>query len=207
MHRRLLLAAALALLAAPAVADDGQIIPGERAGPITAETSEQDLIQLYGQNQVFWREIDLGEGVSEFGTVIFPHDPQRKAEILWQGEERRYPYSVAIHGDQSIWTLPDNIVLGTHLQELERLNGGPFLLTGFGWDYGGTITSWEGGRLGGLFEQGSGIALRLGGDTSMLSVKELARVSGDVEYRSDDPLMQTVNPKVIEIVVFFPERE
>lgn len=39
---------------------------------------------------------------------------------------------------------------GTSLKELQRLNGKPFRLFGFSWDYGGLVESWQKGRLVGL---------------------------------------------------------
>ena len=40
------------------------------------------------------------------------------------------------------------MTLGTRLGRLTQLNGRPFTLSGFGWDYAGTVISWNGGRLG-----------------------------------------------------------
>jgi hypothetical protein len=33
------------------------------------------------------------------------------------------------------------------LRQLRKLNGKPFVLLGIGWDYSGTVVSWEGGKL------------------------------------------------------------
>src|SRR5215217_6701264 len=51
-----------------------QIIPGRSAGPLTATSSEADLEKRYGTSAVKPVRIELGEGESTPGTVLFPGD-------------------------------------------------------------------------------------------------------------------------------------
>ena len=47
----------------------------------------------------------------------------------------------------SDWSGPEGIQTGESLQVVETANGGPFELQGFGWDYGGYVTDWKGGKI------------------------------------------------------------
>jgi hypothetical protein len=90
------------------------------------------------------------------------------------------------------------------LKELERLNGGPFLLAGFGWDYSGTVVSWERGKLEKEFTTNGRVILRLKPIEEiykMVSPQEAQSVMGDQDFRSDKKVMQKINPRVYEIVI------
>ena len=187
-------------------AQNWRIEPGVSVGDINAETAESDLVRLYGEANVAQQKVDLGEGLTDIGTVIFPSDPSRRADILWQDETRRFPDSVSITGGNSRWTLPKKVTLGISLKELESLNARAFTLYGFGWDYGGTVASWQGGALADAFGGDEHVLLRLDADTSGLEEEDLHSVLGDVEYASDSPVMQQLNPVLREIIVMFPER-
>lgn len=52
------------------------------------------------------------------------------------------------------WKTPQGVSIGTTLKELEKLNGGPFKLAGFAWDYEGAIISWEEGKMSRVFDRG-----------------------------------------------------
>jgi hypothetical protein len=149
----------------------------------------------------------LGEGEYETGTVIFPSDPLRAIEILWKDVRRkRFPKLIQLTGERSIWKTQDGISLGTRLKELERINGKPFVLTGFGWDYEGTIVSWAGGKLEREFEKdGRAVLLRLSDQTDHEALGEDAgSVLGDHDFPSSNQVMQKINPKVYQIIVEFP---
>ncbi len=140
-----------------------QIVPRIRVGAITPQMSEAALKRIYGRTNVRSTKVSLGEGEYETGTVIFPNDPRKTIEILWKDVRRkRFPKLIQLTGERSIWRTQDGISLGTRLKELERINGKPFVLTGFSWDYEGTVISWEGGKLAQEFERdGRGVLLRL----------------------------------------------
>src|SRR5688572_22592785 len=82
------------------------------------------------------------------GTIIYPDSPARRIEILWadQGQRKR-PVQFKIKGRSTVWKTEKGITLGTTLKEVERLNDRPFILAGFGWDYGGMTLHSNGGRV------------------------------------------------------------
>lgn len=188
---------------------------GDR-GPITAKTTRQDLVQAYGAENIVDEDLELGEGETQSGTVLFPNDPQRSIEILWNDTEKKAePSSLTIRGTKSRWKTLHDISLGTSLKQLEQYNGKPFHMSGYGWDYSGTVMSWDGGTLAqdlGEFNQPSGtehgrIILRMTCSTSnMESVtkEEEQQIQGDRDFSSSHPVLQKLNPCVGEMVWIFP---
>src|SRR6185436_8809060 len=95
---------------------DWQIVPG-RAGPLTIETSEAELRQRYGPSVVESTRIDIGEGETAAGAVLYPTDSLRRAEIVWQDSvNRRRPARLILRGERTQWKLNRGISLGTNLQ-------------------------------------------------------------------------------------------
>ena len=105
-----------------------------------------------------------------------------------------------IRGTQSKWQVGQGISLGTSLQELERLNGRPFVLAGFGWDYAGVVTDWKGGVLDSTL---AGVKLYLDPGPAQQPSATYSQVLGDRDYSSDLPAMQQLDPKVGQIFVDF----
>jgi hypothetical protein len=185
---------------ADTTASQWQVRPG-RSGPITLETSEAELRQRHGASSVNSTRIQIGEGETEPGTVLYPNDSLRRAEVLWQDTSaRRRPSRVILRGSRSQWQVPRGISLGTSLQELERLNGRPFTLAGFGWDYAGVVTDWRGGALDTTL---AGIKLYLDPGPAQYESAPYSQVLGDRDYSSALPAMQQLNPRVAQIFIDF----
>jgi hypothetical protein len=177
-----------------------QISPG-RFGPITSQTSERDLRQRFGAASLETTRISIGEGETAPGAVLFPGDSMRRAEIIWQDSvQRQRPARIVLRGARSQWHLAPGILLGTPLVELERLNGKPFTLAGFGWDFAGVVTDWKGGKLDPLL---TGIKLYLDPGPAQEQSPAYARVLGDRDYSSSLPAMQQLNPRVWQVFVDF----
>lgn len=178
------------------------IVPGVRVGAITRDAGELDLIRAYGLGNVRKQGIEVGEGIVEQGTVVFPNDPQKSAAILWKDlSNNRMPERIQITGSRSLWRTAEGITLGTSLREIERANGRPFVLTGFGWDYGGTIIGWQRGRLERPFTTDGRVILRLRPPAG--AGRSAGAVTGDREFRSSHKAMQQINPRVYQIIVEF----
>jgi len=188
-------------------AEDAWLIlaSGEK-GSIHAHTTRADLVRTYGAANVVDKDVDVGEGETEPGTVIFPNDPERLIEILWKDPEKKtLPASAQLSGAKSRWKTAHNISLGTSLKDLERLNGRPFKLAGFGWDYSGTVLSWENGSLAADFAGGHGRGIiRLDSAASESVDKDVAQVEGDGAFLSTHPVMQKLNPTAYQIIIVFP---
>lgn len=193
---------------------DWMIIPGERIGPVTAESSAAALRATLGGELVVDRRIGLGEGEIEAGTLVYPDDATATLAILWHDVERRErPRRVIVCYDPDRWMRDDHecrwrtangISMGVRLSALESLNGRPFTLSGFEWDYSGTVLSWEGGQLERLLNAGGWRAwLRLlprsdddGNLLPPVDYDELRPVLGDRAVPSTHPVMQRLDPSV-----------
>lgn len=179
--------------------------PTPEQDAIRATTTENLLVRQFGAANVQDDSLDGGEGEMIAGTVLFPTDSARRVEIFWDDSApaRTRINMLRVHGSHSLWVVAPGVTLGTSLAELETLNGRAFTLTGFGWDYGGTVTSWSGGALDSLWSgRGArshvGVRLDEGGGLPQSLVRQ---ISGDGEFRSSLPAMHAANPVVREFYV------
>lgn len=85
------------------------------------------------------------------------------------------------------------IKMGSSLQEIEALNGNPFMLVGFEVDIAiaGKVMDWKGGKLTNRVVQFE--------VTKELPTKEYRQIMGDVLISSDHPVMKKADLKVILI--------
>lgn len=191
---------------------DFLIIPGKQAGPITATATEASLIQAIGTINVTHESIDLGEGDSEPGTTLFK-GTANEVHILWKDKKRfSNPDAVLIRpaGDATkngdvvpSWQVDNGLKIGATIKEVERINGRPFTLYGFGWDMGGSFSDARGGTLQGV-DGKAYLSLTFGpGNVKPAQEKLLDSVSGDREFMSSLPAMQQLNPKVEVIQISF----
>ena len=178
---------------------DWLIVPGERAGPVTATSTEAELLALLGEAQSEPTEIHRGEGFFTGGVIGYPSDPTQRFEVAWADPTEGFQRQVYVRGRSSEWHTAEGITLGTTLKELEALNGKPFRLMGFEWDYSGVIMSWEGGKLEHLAPVGISLEHIFEGNPDPVYFQ----VSGDREFSSGHPAVQRLNPTVREIVVRF----
>ncbi|MBI4543407.1 MAG: hypothetical protein HY705_10280 [Gemmatimonadetes bacterium] len=177
-------------------------ISGEGIGPISRSTSEEELLDRFGPEEVARDTIYLGEGEWAVGTVLFPGDSLREIEIEWEdADARRSPLVITLRGTAAVWRTREGVTLGRSLRDLEALNGRPFELAGWGWDYGGSDCSWGGGRLAAPLAN-----VRLGFSEAGLSDLPDAEqhvLSGDSCRSSAMRPMQRLNPVVVEIRIVF----
>jgi hypothetical protein len=54
---------------------------------------------------------------------------------------------IEITHQQTVWHTSQGITIGSTLDQVVTYNGNPIDLYGFGWQFGGAITSFKGGRL------------------------------------------------------------
>jgi hypothetical protein len=181
---------------------DWLIVPGERVGAITAETSEAALHALFASEQIRRTDVHLGEGTTAPGTVIFPDDAERRIEIVWSDSARAAPKEIRLSGGSSRWRTAEGLSLGSTLKEIERLNRFPFRLVGFAFDYAGTIVDCGRGRLTMLgCPENRRLIVRLAPDSGTRDQPEYRQVLGDRVFSSGHPAMQSLNPRVYQMVV------
>ncbi|MCR4340124.1 MAG: hypothetical protein NUW01_09610, partial [Gemmatimonadaceae bacterium] len=112
---------------------------------VHASDTEATLRARYGAGNLASERIHLGESQTVPGTVIFPNDSSRRLTVIWEDSvARTRPTRVTIGSRRTRWFVIPGVSIGTSLSELESLNGKPFKLFGFSWDYAGTVSGWEG---------------------------------------------------------------
>ena len=170
-----------------------------------AATSEKDLISYFGAKNVKSQTVHVVEGETSNGTVIFPNDPKRRVTFIWKNVKKRdLPDVIRIEDQPSLWRLPNEITTGTSLVELEKMNGKVFKMSGFDWDYGGNILSWNSGKLETLLKSKSG---KVSATASMAPPKgqnNSDELSGDKEILSSNPAMRKLNPVVAVLSIIAP---
>ena len=170
------------------------IVPGQRVGAITAASTEADIKELYGEDNVEYRSVHIGEGESQPGIAVFPNTPD-ELEIVWDiAAATGNPEFIRISNENTAWRTVQGVTVGTSLKELEKINGKPFQLYGFGWDYGGLVSDWKSGKLN------SHLIIAL----EPADWEEVGpEVSGDIILSSDDPKVRKLNARVASMVVTF----
>lgn len=162
--------------------------------PLTCEAfagaSAQSLARTYGAENVVEQTDTDTEGESYPVTVIYPNDERRRLDIVWNDHAAKdAPASVRVSRDGSLWVGPRALSVGDTLAEVERANGRPFRLYGFGWDYDGWVSDWGGGAFGAV-ENGCSI------QADFDAHGDYDSAVGDGSFASDDPAMRTAEPYV-----------
>lgn len=200
---RILIALVLLLAVARADSNDWLIVPGQRVGPITRATTRADLTRFFGEANLKDEKIHLVEGEYGEGTWVYPRDAKKKLAVVWKDKSHKQIELVKITGSNSAWHTATGITLGTRLKQLETINGKPFSFSGFGWDYGGNVTGWNGGTLD---KPPYNFSVRLSEDTArfrQLPQDQQESVMGDQELWSNAAVPQKVDPWVGEMIVSF----
>lgn len=178
-------------------------------GPFAREANAAALVKAFGKANVAHVAIDVGEGMTEPGTVIFGKDPKRRIEILWHdGEKRRKPSAITIR-EGSTWTMalpfPEQrrLQVGMGLAGVEAINGRPFVILGFGWDGGGYAGDWQGGALA---KPGGGCSLSLRFDPDPNARGPgFDGIQGDKTFASSNPTMRAAKPTVSQLSLGWPQ--
>ena len=166
------------------------IVLGQRVGPIDASTTRDKLAALYGAENLADTNYPIGEGETVPGTIIFP-GTSREATVVWLHDRPGKKIDrVVVSGEA--WLLPDGIRHGDEIEATEELNGGPFMIYGFGWDYGG-VGYFKGGQLDRKVQVWFRPSVEEGADYQA--------VLGDSLFNSADAAMRAVDPRVAEVAI------
>lgn len=170
--------------------------------------SEAELRNVFGDNNVKFDTAWGPEGTNWLCTYLYQGTPD-EVQITWHNETERsdmlmLKISAGIVNDQPVsykgrWKVKAGILPGLTLAQLEKLNGKPFTFSGFGWDYGGGVAGWEGGKL-----ENSGISVLLRESPliyEFMEQTELARVLGDQQVSSSEPVLEKMQVQVQEVML------
>jgi hypothetical protein len=188
------IAALLMFGAAPALADEVTC-----EGVFHQDATLAEIEAAFGKDNVVTGEVPGPEGTTMIATTIFPDDPARTMQVRWWDEQNvAYLAGVTLApGD----TGPGGVALGMPIQDVEAINGEPFRLFGFFWDYGGSA-GFETGTLSGL-PGGCVLNLQFSPTREDLSEALTLAISGDIELRSDMPELREAQVAVDEVNLGF----
>ena len=170
---------------------DARVVPGVRVGPITKGMTRASLKALVGPDQFKAIEVAGGEGDTLPGAVVFK-GTAREVEVVFNPEgDKKEIIDVRIIGNG--WKFPDDLRKGMTLEQVEKVNGKPFKVLGFEWDYGG-YADFTGGKLAGK------VSVRFTHHQADLDHS----LVGDREIASTDKKLRAAKPVVSEISIGFP---
>jgi hypothetical protein len=131
-----------------ATGGDFTIVPGVRAGSINADFTHNDLVRVFGANNVSMTEQFEGEGEDPHVlSVVYPNTGN-ELFIRWHPDQPlKKIASVRFESDRALWQTADGIKIGTTLEELVKINGKDFQFAGFEGDYAGRCNKWQGGAI------------------------------------------------------------
>jgi hypothetical protein len=124
--------------------DEWLIRPGEGVGRIRIGETIREAQIAYGKDQVKKQKLFIPEGETRDGFVIFPNQPN---QLECFTDDKGKIEMIRITGEASSWHTAEGIRIGTTLDELVEWNGRPIEFSGFGWDYGGEVISFNKGVL------------------------------------------------------------
>jgi|GEM_PF-1789880 len=175
------------------VLNDFLIIPNERVGNVNANATHASLVQNLSEEQVIREKLPLGEGEFVNGTVVFPNS-NNELQIFWQNEDFENIRQITISKPGSDWHVHGGIHIGTSIEEVMKINGRPFEMTGFQWDYAGTTLNWQGGNLHSSIK----LVFDYTGEISIYPF-----LIGDKVVSSDNSSLLKLQPRVRKIIVSF----
>lgn len=120
-------------------------IPGRAVGPITVNTTEQEIMGIYGPTNVTRGVIELPEK-KDACTIVMGGTPD-EIRITWKDEASTKVKAVYFLQPNSRWFSRDGLSVGISLSELTKVNKSPIRFYGFDWNYGGTVSSWKTGKM------------------------------------------------------------
>ena len=179
-----------AVQAEPRIAtDDLTIIPGQRVGAICKGMRLFGLRVTFGYEAVKLCKLDGAEGEQIDGAKLW-EGTERELEILFNPESSRHEiWTLRIIG--KAWKFQNGLKFGMSIAEVEKLNGAPFTVSGFDWDYGGYCDF-----TGGALADAVSVRFSTTGDTD-------ASLSSDRPIASTNKKLRAAKVEVSDIAVDF----
>jgi hypothetical protein len=168
------------------------------AGIFAKDSTHLKLAQMVGATNIEFTAVAGAEGSTLNASVLYPKDPKRRLEVLWQNEVARSDISLIVITGQSQVRAPKGLRLGLALAALEKLNGKPFKLSGFDQPDGSRALDWQGGALGSV-PGGCQIGIKLKPDGK--AAPDALKAAAGKELLSSDVAVRAVKPVVGEIVI------
>lgn len=197
---------ALALLASTPVAAKDKTKPAPMpeevacSGVYGPDSSEARVIETFGADNVVTGIVPGPEGSEILATTVYPDDPEQSMQFGWWDEDKReYLSYVELSPSQ---TAPGGARIGMTVAEIVKLNGAPFTINGFWWDYGGYAFI-ESGAFA-MSSEGCSVSIRFDSTLDAPADTNLDAIAGEVTVPSDEPLLETLGMKVNVLSINYP---
>jgi hypothetical protein len=136
------------------------------------------------------------------GSIIFPNS-KMQAFVYFHDEDI---VDVTIKGESADWKTKSGLYLGMTLSEVQAINAKNFTLSGFNWSHGGSVVSWEGGKLTGDSTLSHlAVFSNVSNEHQGISDEAYKLISGEVEFDVRHPDIQKLNPKIDLISLVVPK--
>lgn len=177
-------------------ATEHTVIPGARIGPVTSETSREELAEIYGEDTLQDQPIAMGEGTTEPGTLV-DLGPDQQFAIVWRDPTQTEPLLAKDFGPA--WQTPEGLGVGVSYGTVKSVLGN-FQLYGFEWDYEGSLVL-EGSNLDQYYGD---LLLRVRPSRESVEAhpKEYQAVLGDALFAGDDPNLEPLDIQVYDMTVY-----
>lgn len=127
------------------------------------------------------------------GTILFPNT-KRQVYVYYRDGQI---VDVTIMGNSSEWKTDSGLLLGMPLQSVQAINQKNFTISGFNWKHGGSVVSWEGGKLFGDNKLGHLAAFSNSSNQHEgISDTEYQQICGELEFDVRHEIIQKLNPKL-----------
>lgn len=161
-----------------------------------ASLTRAALAERFGAENLSVQTLPGAEGDIYEATVLFDNDPVNRIEIVWN-ESGDGPSSISVTDAGTQWRGSEGYTIGTSLADVEGMNGRVFQLYGFGWDYGGWASNWNGGAL--HYAPTCRAQMRFDPRGA-----EDVNAMGDREFHSSDSAIRAADPVISSFGLVFP---
>lgn len=164
--------------------------------PVKPDATAESLIAEYGERAVTGL-LSMPDNAVVNGVVLFRDKPDERIEVIFRDKEMTKVAEVRLGEDATAWRGPDGVRKGATIAEVQTANG-PFLMSGFRFDWGGEVIDWRGGKLETL---DGGCALKL-----RLQLPAGAKASSDEEIESNDERLNGLDPTVADMAITWKKK-
>lgn len=171
------------------------IVPGERIGIVPLDISRVELADLVGEEVLIDTTINLGEGFTATGTLVFP-GTKRELEITWFDSLMNSTVGITVIGEA--YETFEGICIGISLTDTNSLLG-EFRLMGFSWDYEG-YADFSGTSLG----DGINAVFDAGEFDTPERLEAWESLQGDGWFSSLNSGMVNLDPRIASISIYSP---
>lgn len=174
--------------------DSTLISPGLFVGIVSKDDTELTLNKKFGSDKVDRVNINMGEGITAEGNVIYPGTP-KELFVIWKENNFTNIFAVEITNKNTVYATSEGLTIGTGIDDVQKMNKKPFTILGFSSDLSGKLNSWENGH----FTKDLLVYFKTSTDEYASEVKT------DNVLSSDDYKFQYAKPIVSKIRVYFGE--